>query len=292
MPLSTVTRWIAPAGRWQRVLPGVVAAHNGTITRRQCRLGALAYSGPDALLSGLSGLRMHRLRAAEHPGDEVVHTLVPHERRRSAHQFAVVERTRHLPSAVVIQGVRVAPLARCLVDACRREPTLEGVREMVVEAVQSGRCPPRELVVAVQQANRQRTGLVRRTLNEIAAGLRSVAEIRVSEAVLASDLPVPLFNPRLYLPDGTFIASPDGYFEQCAAAYEVDSFAYHLSRESYIRTQRRQRRVMGHGVLSISVSPVDAYEHPAAFVEELRSLVAAAEQRPTPAIVVRRAATA
>jgi hypothetical protein len=289
MPLSTITRWIGPRGPWQRLFPGVVLAHTGTPTRREVRLGALMYAGTGSVLSGLTGLRVHRVKSAERPGEEVAHILVPHERRRSGHHLAVVERTRHLPEPTTIQRLRVAPVARCLVDACRRTRQLDDIRALVSDAVQSGRCAPGDIVEALRRANRQRTALTREAIREIDAGLRSVAEVRASTAILASDLPVPLFNPKLYLPDGTFVASPDGYFEHCAAAYEVDSFAYHFDRGSYLRTQQRQRRVMGHGIMSIGVSPVDIYDDPSSFIEDLRALIFSAEQRATPDIIVRSA---
>jgi len=231
---------------------------------------------------------MHGVKSADRRGIEVPHVLTPHARRKTGHHLLVVERCRQPPVAVIRHGLAVAPVAKCLVDAARRESQLDQVRELVAECIQSDLCTVSELAGEVRRAARQRTALSRAALAEIDAGVRSVAEARIRRAVLASDLPIPLFNPQLFTPDGEFIASPDGYFVDCAAGWEVDSFAYHLRRGSYLNTQRRQRRVTIQGVLLMPVSPIDGYERPEQLVEERRGLVHMAARRELPDIVVRR----
>ena len=244
------------------------------------------------MITGMPGLRLYGLRAADVGGWEVPHVLVPHDRRRNAHHFAVIERCRRPPEAVALKDIPVAPVAKCVVDAARRVSEPDVVRELVAETIQRGMCSVADLIREIHRSARQRTALTRAALAQIDAGVRSVAEARIRRAVLASDLPVPLFNPRLFTPDGEFIASPDGYFVNCAAGWEVDSFAYHLSRGSYLRTQRRQRQVTTYGVILIAVSPVDAASDQDAFIAELRGLVEMASRREIPDIVVRAPLTA
>src|SRR6478752_2482860 len=45
MPQSTLDRYIAPGGRWQRLLPGVYLAVTGAATQDQRELAALLYAG-------------------------------------------------------------------------------------------------------------------------------------------------------------------------------------------------------------------------------------------------------
>lgn len=288
MPRSTITHRILPSGPWQRVLPGVVAAHTGTVTQRERLLAAVRYAGNGAVVTGRPGLRLHGRRTADLRGPEVPHILISHDRRRNAHHFAVIERTRHLPTPVFLAGLEVAPQARCLVDAARREEHVDAVRGLVADCVQSGGVSPRALAEALAMANRQRTAGTRLALAEIDAGLRGVAEVRVAELVERSSLPPTMFNAVLFRTDGTLIGSPDGYFPHCAAGYEIDSFAYHFRRRLYTKTQRRQRRVLRDGVLLMGISPVDAFENPEAFIEELGDLVQVAEQRVPPELIVHR----
>ncbi|MDQ3629322.1 MAG: hypothetical protein M3419_11015 [Actinomycetota bacterium] len=286
MPRSTITHRILPSGPWQRILPGVVAAHSGTVTQRERLLGAIHYAGPGAVVTGRAGLRLHGRRTTDLRGGEVPHILIRHERRRNAHHFAVIERTRHMPTPVLLAGVQVAPQTRCLVDASRRQEHVDDVRGLVAECVQSGGVSPRALAEALNQANRQRTAGMRLALAEIDAGVRGVAEARVAELVERSSLPQAMFNAVLFRPDGTPIGCLDGYFQHCAAGYEIDSFAYHFRRSLYTKTQRRQRRVLRENVLLMGISPVDAYENPDAFIQELGDLIHVAEQRTPPDLIV------
>jgi hypothetical protein len=137
MPRSTVTHRILPSGPWQRLLPGVVAAHAGTITARERLVGATLYAGLEGVVTGRPGLRLHGRHTTDLRGPEVPHILIPHDRRRNAHHFAVIERTRNLPTPVLVAGLRVAPQARCLVDTVRREEPVDAVRGIVAECVQS-----------------------------------------------------------------------------------------------------------------------------------------------------------
>ena len=81
MPQSTLDRYIAPGGRWQRLLPGVYLAVTGTATQDQRELAALLYAGRRSLLTGSAAMRRHRLRPA---GPDVVDVLIPWQRRRQS----------------------------------------------------------------------------------------------------------------------------------------------------------------------------------------------------------------
>ena len=51
MPHSTVDRYGAPGGRWQRLLPGVYLALTGSATQEQRDMAALLYAGRRSLLA-------------------------------------------------------------------------------------------------------------------------------------------------------------------------------------------------------------------------------------------------
>ncbi len=52
LPPSTLDRYIAPGGRWQRLLPGVYLALTGAATQDQREMAALLYAGPRSLITG------------------------------------------------------------------------------------------------------------------------------------------------------------------------------------------------------------------------------------------------
>lgn len=284
--LSTVTHRLGPSGPWQRVLPGVVLLHRGTPTQRERILGALAFAGPDAVVTGLTALHSYGLRAGGTPS---VDLLVPMARQRKSHGYARIERTRRLPQPTVRSGVPYAPVARAVVDACRRLERLDDVRELVAEAVQRRLCTVSQLGVEIGAAARQRTALGHAALAEIGAGIRSVAEARAREVYRRHGVPQPEWNVTLVDGNGDLIAVPDGYWRALAAALQIDSLAWHLAPSSYKRTQQRQRALTVSGVLVLPVAPSFILEDETGFVDQTRALLIEASRRePPPGIFVRR----
>ncbi len=288
LALSTVTHRIGPRGPWQRLLPGVVLAHRGTPTLRERVLGALAFAGPGSVITGLAALHAHGLRAVANTHVDV---LVPQHRQRKGFGYVRVERTRRLPDPQLMRGVPYAPVARAVVDACRRLESLDEVREIVAEAVQRRRCTPGELAAEVSASARQRTALSRAVVAEIAAGVRSVAEARAREIYRRRGLPQPAWNVRLVNAAGELIAEPDGYWEEQAAALQIDSMAWHLRPSDYRRTQRRQRALTVHGILVLPVAPADILDDEEGFVRQTRMLLEEGARREPPGgvFIARRA---
>ena len=290
IPVSTVVHRLGPDGPWQRLLPGVVLLHNGIPTWRERVLGALAYAGDGALITGNTALRLYGVKAAAAPA--TIHVLIPHERRRQGRPDLLVERTRKLPSGRVRQTLPVAPPARALVDACRTMTNLDDVRGLVAEVLQTGLCSIDDISNALGHAARQRTAVTRRVLAEMAAGVRSVAEAKVRALIRRHRLPEPLWNRALHTASGELIAVPDGYWALLGVALQIDSMEWHLSPLAYKRTQRRQRALEAHGIPVLPVAPGDVFADELAFVRELGAFLErnAGHQPPTDVVVSPRAA--
>ena len=289
VPLSTVTHRIGVRGPWQRLLPGVVLCHRGSPARRELVVAALLYGGERATVTGLEALSAYGIRAARQP--RTVHVLVPEQRRRADFDYVHIERTRRMPDPVLVAGIPLAPIARAVVDACRLLKRLDDVRELVAEVVQRRLVRVEELVAAVRAAARQRTALPNAVLREIASGIRSVAEAKARELIRMMAVPQPEWNVTLRTASGTFLASPDAYWELLVAALEIDSMTWHLSPGAYKRTQRRQRAMVARaGVMVLPVAPADVIESAQAFEADLRGFLQQASLRtpPTDLVVVRR----
>ncbi|RJK97024.1 hypothetical protein [Vallicoccus soli] len=273
-----------PGGPWQRLLPGVVLAHGGTPTSTQRARAAVLYGGAGSVLTGAEALRRSGLRAAA--GAPEVELLVPHARRRKSVGFVVVERTVRLPRAREVDGVPVAPVARAVIDRCRRLDDLDLVRQIVSEAVQRSRCDEAQLARELRQAQRRGTLRPRAALAEVAAGVRSVAEARARRLLLAAQLPAASWNVDLVDEAGRFVARPDAYWPQCGVALEVDSREWHLSPARWQADQRRRRALASLGVLVLPVTPQQLRDDAASVVEQLRSALAVGAGRPAPAVRV------
>lgn len=288
MAMSTITYRIRPDGRWQRLLPGVVAMHSGRPTTRERLLGALAYAGPDAVLTGMAALRLHGLRTAT---AGTVQVLVPHGLHRQNHSYVVVERTRHMPAPQdvrAVTGLPTAPLARAVVDACRRLEDLNDVRNLVADAVQNHGLAITALAVEVRRAARQRTALGRRVLAEIEVGVRFAAEARARELIRQHGLPEPLFNCELVDADGNVIVTPDGYFPKWVCGYQIDSRRWHLSPDDYEWTTALRAYALRFRVILVPVTPTRVFTQPTGFVADLLGAIDTAKNRTPPTIAHRR----
>jgi hypothetical protein len=286
MPASTITYRIRRGGPWARLLPGVIAAHSGVPTPHQRVVGAVKYAGEGAVVTGLTALRHYGFRSV--PWAANVHVLTPHHRKRQSRDYVTVERTTRMPAAMVVRGIACAPVARAVLDGCRRLQDVDLVRALVAEAVQSQKCPLPELMDELLACSRPGSGLPRAVVREVSAGIRSVAEAKAKEQLQRAGVPQPEWNVTIEDSWGRWIADPDGYWESLGVALEIDSMTWHLSPDQYKRTQRRQRRMTSHGILVIPTAPGDIIEDPAEFVRQVQDTLRSAARRPIPEVRVRR----
>ena len=162
MPHSTVDRYIAAGGRWQRLLPGVYLAVTGTVTQDQREMAALLYGGPGSLITGIAAVRRHRLPA---PGPDVVDVLIPWNLRRQSAGFVRVHRTRRMPERLYVTGrIRFTKPPRAVADAARSLTRFDDVRQVVCDAVQRRACTVAELAEEFRAGPAKGSTLLREAL--------------------------------------------------------------------------------------------------------------------------------
>jgi hypothetical protein len=69
-----------------------------------------------------------------------------------------------------------------------------------------------------------------------------------------SDLPTPLYNPRLYI-SGAFLAMPDAWWEAFGVAAEVDSREHHFDEADWEHTMQRHARMTAVGIRVLHFTP-------------------------------------
>lgn len=286
IPSSTITFRIGPRGNWQRIHPGVVLAHRGTPTRRERGKAALKFAGDGAVITGLAALSRYGVRAAQAGVGE--HVLVPAPCQRKSRPGLIIERTGRQPKTTVVQGVECAEVSRAVVDACRHLENLDRVREVTAEVVQARLCSLAEIAREVRDGARRGTALTREVLREMDAGIRSVAEAHARELFAVRGVRQPLWNVQVLTADGEVIATPDGFWEDVAAAVEIDSMLWHQRPERYRWTQRRQRRMTRHGIFVLPVAPADVLHDGDNFCAEVIDLLHQASLRVPPPLTWRR----
>jgi len=278
LPHSTLDRYMAPGGPWQRLLPGVYLAVTGTATQDQREMAALLYAGPRSLITGSAAVRRHRLRSA---GPDVVDVLIPWQRRRQSAGFVRVHRTRRMPERLYVTGkIRFAKPSRAVADAARNLTRFDDVRHVVCDAVQRRACTVAELTEELDAGPPVGAALFREALAEIGDGVRSVAEADFRLLILGSGLPRPMFNAQLFDADGIFIATVDAWWQEAGVAAEIDSRAYHLAAEDADRTSDRHDELTAHGILPLHFPPKRIKTDASGVIRQLQSAIEKGLARP------------
>lgn len=281
---KTAYRRCSPYGPWRRLLPGVVALHDGPTTHRERVAAALLYAGPHAVVTGAEACRRYGLREIQ---PSAVHVLVPIGRKVHSREFVLVERTKRLPEAVAGEGVPLAPVTRALIDASRRLSSLDGCRAILAEAVQRGLTTPDELSLELALSSSRGSAIPRAVIAELASGAHSVAEIGAERLWKRAGLPTATWNGKLYTADGEYIATPDAWSDDVGFAWEIDSVTHHGRTDGFARTIARNARYTAAGVHFLQTLPSRIKAEPDAVIRELRAAYAAAAARPRPTVLFR-----
>lgn len=295
---SALAHRLRPDGPWRLVAPAVVAACTGVLTERQRWRVALLYveSGADhatgdlALLGGATACLAHGLTALPADPSAAVHVLADQRvRRRAAAPGIVVKRTTRLPAPRWREGLPVVPLQRAVVDACRPLVLLRDFRALVAEAVQTRRTTVERLAQQMDAGESTGSALLRRALEEVGWGARSVPEAEVARDLRRSALPRAQWNRSLLSLEGTWIADPDAWWPQASTVLEIDSHRWHLGPLQAEETMARRERLTRHGLLVVQISPAQYREDRAGFRARLAETLAVGATLP-PARVVDAAA--
>ena len=283
-----ISRRCLPGGPWRRLLPGVVSLYNGEPTWAQRIEAALRYARRGAIVTGLAAARLHGLRRI--PTVDRVHLLVSHDKQPATYGFAIIERTKRLPASETKDGFPVAPVTRAVLDGARRLSQQGEVDALIAEAVQRGFTTPRNLANELRLGTRRGTSRPNSAVRALFAGARSKAEADACRLAEASKLPRPCWNPTLVASDGSRLPTPDGWFDDVALAWEIDSLEFHLSPSDYARTLRRHAIMTGAGIIVLHTLPSRLVREPAAVLRELSAAYLQAARRPRPPITCKPAA--
>ncbi|WP_409490583.1 hypothetical protein [Amycolatopsis sp. cmx-11-12] len=253
---------------------------------RQRIEAALMHANGFGVLTGFEAARRYGLQNV--PPDRSVHLLIPEKHRVNSAKFALVERTIHMPTTRVIDGIPVAATARAVLDGVRRIRELDPVRALLIEAVESGHCTTPELMGELDSGSKRGTALPRAVLKEISSNIKSVPEAIATSVWKRAGLPPAEHNVKIYDLRGNYIAMPDEWCDEVGLAWEVDSFDFHFKKADFAKTLDRNNRYAAAGIVVVQTLPSRLRAEPEAVVAELRSAFRAASCRPRPNVVVVR----
>jgi very-short-patch-repair endonuclease len=272
---------IRAGGPWQRLVPGVYLTVTGTPTLLQMEIAALLYGGHGSVITSLTALRRYGIRV---PGVTSIAVLVPASHAHRSRAFVRIQPTVRMPDRFCHEGaVRFALPARAVADAAQELDSFRHVRALVADVVQQRRCKLDSLFDELANGPVRGSAWLRRSLLEVASGIRSGAEGDFADLLRRSELPAPMFNAHLY--DGrTFIAIADAWWADAGVAVEVDSREWHISPEDWQRTLRRHSRMSARGIIVLHVTPAQVRDEPARVLADIASALVAGRARPTLAI--------
>ena len=132
---------------------------------------------------------------------------------------------------------------------------MRAARALLAGVVQGGGCTAVELADELNAGPIRYSALLRSVLAEVDEGVRSAPEAELRDLIKKAGLPMPLFNPRLYLPNGTFIACPDAWWPEAGVAIEIDSRRWHISPDDWERTMDRHDQLSQHSIVTLHFTP-------------------------------------
>jgi hypothetical protein len=265
-------------GSWQPLLPGIYLTVTGTPTLLQREMAAVLYGGRYTVITGIAALRHHRMPG---PESDTIDILIPAVIKRQSVSGIMVHRTRHMPKLVMAAPLRNYALpARAAADAARWLTDLREVRALVAGAVQSRRCTIDELAEELRAGGRRDAALLGAVLAEVAAGVRSAPEAELRILIRKAGLPMPMFNPSLYLLDGTFIAKPDAWWPEAGVAIEIDSRRWHINPDDWEHTMDRHTELGEHSIVTLHFTPHKLRTDPAFVISKMTGAYKSGTIRP------------
>lgn len=157
---------------------------------------------------------------------------------------------------------------------------LRAARALLAGVVQNRGCAPRQLKQELDAGPVQYSALLRSVLAEVADGVRSAPEAELRDLIKRAGLPMPLFNPRLYLANGTFIACPDAWWPEAGVAVEIDSKRYHLSPDDWERTMDRHDQLSQYSIVTLHFTPHKLRSDQASVISVLKNAYKSGIARP------------
>ncbi|WP_137989297.1 hypothetical protein [Streptomyces vilmorinianum] len=295
---SEIAAHCRPGGGWQQILPGVFLLHPGQPTSEDRLQAALLYArrsggvpaqGPDAMITGLAALTLHRFSSAPPLLSlDRIDVLVPRTRRLRSTGWVQVVRAPDLPEPLDITGVPVAPVARALADAVADLSDAGVVRRLLTEAVRGGHCEPGAVVRELNRARLLTRPHVVDAVDSLLAEGRSIAEERLYEMVREFTLPDPLWNVDLRLPGGPHLGGLDAYWPDQAVAVELDTRAPRQDDDALWSEYTRKREHLERlGITVVHITPRklrEAMDQQATVVRT--ALMAASDRQPAAYVVV------
>lgn len=258
------------SGRWQGLLPGVYLARSGPVDYVTRLWGGVLYAGPGA---GASHESAAFLSGVLDDPPEVVHLVVPHDRKVRAQPRLVIHRT---VSAVDVEFWRRPPRTNVeatildLTDAAARELDVVALVTRALARRRTSR--PRLLEAAARRPKLRWRTLIGQLLAD-GAGVESALEWAYRKKVeRAHGLPAP--SRQVIVRDGSNVVRRDGYYKRQRVVIELDGRLGHVG-EGAFRDALRDNAAAVRGDITLRYGWADVLGRPCLSAGQVASVLSA-----------------
>lgn len=249
---------------------------NGTPTRRQLLLAAIARLGPDAVITGVDALLA---QGATLPIPRNVQVLVAAHRRVQPDEFMFVQRTTRLPAAVPYEGIPFAPAARATLDVARRETDPARLHRLLSQPLYWGLCTAEELRAELDAGNQRGSSGVRDALRHLNTGSDTFIYGLARRLLGRAPLPTPSWNVTVCDMLGRPIGLADAWWDEIGLAWQFCS-----RDESQSEPGLNHLALTAAGVAVVRCTTARLTDQPELVTRELVGAFAGAARRPRPKV--------
>ena len=262
-----------------RVFRTVYSPRPGPIPDDDRLVAASLWAGPRSILTGLHALQSYGFALANKT--PITTFLVPHTSRARVRTAGFETlRTKRMPTPHPRDDIRVAPIERALVDACRlRQLTHRQLQGITTSILQHQRTTADRVSHEIELGVPNATGGIVEAVVAFRRGSWSVPEAQLDDVVRADpSLPAMLLNPTLVTGAGERIGVPDGYLPDAGVVVQVHSDEFHTGRDEHGRsrlasTLDKDLDYQTYDLAVVQVAPTTLRDSPQAFLKKLVAVV-------------------
>ena len=257
------------AGRWQRLLPGLILTNSGHPSRRQLLIAGVLWGGPGAAIDGADACAWYGIRTSSLDGRRV-HVVVPWDAPARTRGFVVVRRA----TAEIRVGARArvpyVDAATALIVAARGARSTASAMDVLSRGLQTGLVSVAQLTEAREAIGDKWCRDVDAALVAVGVGLRSPAEKTNCDLILTSRLlPEPRWNQWLDLGDGGSVLCVDALWDDAGMAEEVLGKKWHAWGQRFESTEARRARIVAAGIALQGATPTQLRREGPAVLDRL-----------------------
>jgi hypothetical protein len=256
---------------WHRVLPHTYLT-GSTLTWSDRVQAALAYAGPESLLTSAGALADLGLRTVHRPPSLLL--LVSRSNHVRPAGWVRLRRTDRMPAAATIPGPRRADLARAVADLALERRYLDDVRALVAQSLRARLCTLPELWTELGAGPHKHSRNLRLALEDMGMGAWSAPEARAGEILRQANVPTFEPNATIFLPSGGYLVV-DFLWRALRAVLEIDSDEYHADPEDRDATDARHIALERLGYSVAHRRPGLIRREPRRFQREMETWLAA-----------------